>query len=68
MTLMSQVAKLIVDSNVCLGCLSLALNLGEGETQAAIDELATSILIVRAAALCAWCKTVKQTLRVPTHY
>jgi hypothetical protein len=65
-SLLSQIARLLTDRDLCVRCLSLAINLEEDTTQTVVEALATSVLIINAMALCGWCKTVKKTLRMPT--
>jgi hypothetical protein len=68
MSILPRISRHITDRNLCVRCLSLALELDEEATQAAIDTLATSVLIIKASALCASCNTEKPTLRMPTRY
>ena len=65
MSVMSQIARILTDRPLCLRCLSVAAGMDEEATQAALDALAASILVVEAAALCRWCNVVKKTFTMP---
>ena len=65
MSVMSQIARILTDHPLCLSCLSLAAGMGEEATQAALDALAASVLVVEAMARCRWCNMVKKTFTVP---
>jgi hypothetical protein len=42
------------------------MDLDEDATQAAVEVLAASVLVIKASTVCAWCKSVVQTLRMPS--
>jgi hypothetical protein len=65
MTIISQIGRLLTDRQLCMRCLSLAVNLEEDTAQTALEALAASVLIVEAWALCRWCKTTKKTFTMP---
>jgi hypothetical protein len=68
MSVMSRIARILTDRPLCLTCLSLAASMGEDGTQAALDALAASVLVIEAVARCGWCSTVKKTFTVPLRF
>ena len=68
MSSMSHIAKLLTNRELCLRCTSLGAELDEDATQAALEALAASVLVIKAIALCRRCGALKQTFRMPTHY
>ena len=68
MSSMSHIARLLTNRELCIACMSLAADLDEDATQAALEALAASVLVIEAIALCRRCGTQKQTFRMPTHY
>ena len=65
MSVMSQIARILTDRPLCLSCLSLTASMGEEGTQAALDALGASVLVIEAVARCCSCSVVKKTFTVP---
>ena len=68
MSIESQIARLVVDQQLCLRCLSVAADLDEDAARLALKSLAATVLVIEETARCRWCGALEKTFTMPTHY